>query len=240
MPARLVWSGIPEREKLSSIREPDPDQPLPDDEGAEDRQGQNGEAEIQPGPIRFCVLRQNEHVNPEPQAYRKTQRHSNEITWCLVNRPNTFVLRTGDARGDHNQDADEQCSKNHRCNPNAARWRVFFFRGFLRVHDAPAAFIRVRPLSIKLTRFNLASECPHIRCAHPGREWYHGCARCNRQSPRCDDRRRDRFLTSSILLVPCPIITVPIQVGSKPGRGAVQGHGVISYPLGIKRTAVAA
>jgi hypothetical protein len=47
-------------------------------------------------------------------------------------------------RSHHNQDADEQGSKNHPRNPDPTRWYVFCLRGWLWIH-ASACFHPVFP-----------------------------------------------------------------------------------------------
>jgi hypothetical protein len=94
----------------------------PNDDGAEQRQGQNGDPEVHPDSVCARVFRQNEKIDDEPHTNRETQCDPNEIARGLEHGPNIFDLRAGDARGQYDQDNQKTRSNSHSSEPDAGRW----------------------------------------------------------------------------------------------------------------------
>src|SRR5579872_4018348 len=127
--------------------------PLPDREGAEHRQRQDDETEIEPGPISHGILGQDEDVDDEPEADASPQGHADHVARRFPERPHVLDLWTCDTRGNDDENGDEKGPDRQSTKPDARRYFcVGVVSGLRRAHGAshPGQNARYRRIYTKI------------------------------------------------------------------------------------------
>src|SRR5713101_6343876 len=103
--------------------------PLPDGNGACQCERREREAEIDPGPVAFGILRQHEKVGQNPEAGDKSQSHPDKVAERVEHGPNGLALRSADPHRDDEESAHENRAENYARNSQANRYIVIRQRG---------------------------------------------------------------------------------------------------------------